>query len=97
MPLLIWDDRGRKMQDLMKAYPGFYALRYDPEIRSLILTRKMIPPKILRIILLVNPLEMIQGQQVAVRVTGIRFIICGSQTTHSPWIKYSQTAMLLML
>ena len=34
--LLIWDDRGRKMQDLMKAYPGFYALRYDPEIRSLI-------------------------------------------------------------
>jgi len=34
--LLIWDDRGREMQDLMKAYPGFYALRYDPEIRSLI-------------------------------------------------------------
>ena len=34
--LMIWDDRGRKMQDLMKAYPGFYALRYDPEIRSLI-------------------------------------------------------------
>ncbi len=34
--LLIWDDRGRKIQDLMKAYPGFYALRYDPEIRSLI-------------------------------------------------------------
>ncbi len=34
--LMIWDDRGREMQDLMKAYPGFYALRYDPEIRSLI-------------------------------------------------------------
>ena len=34
--LMIWNDRGREMQDLMKAYPGFYALRYDPEIRSLI-------------------------------------------------------------
>ena len=34
--LMIWDDRGREMQDLIKAYPGFYALRYDPEIRSLI-------------------------------------------------------------
>ena len=34
--LMIWDDRGREMQDLMKAYPGFYALRYDSEIRSLI-------------------------------------------------------------
>ena len=34
--LTIWNDRGRTMQDLIKAYPGFYALRYDPEIKTLI-------------------------------------------------------------
>ena len=34
--LMIWNDRGKEMQDLMNAYPGFYALRGDSEIKALI-------------------------------------------------------------
>ena len=34
--MLIWDDRGRKLQDLLTAYPGFYALAEENEIKSLI-------------------------------------------------------------
>ena len=33
--LMIWNDRGSTMKDLMKAYPGFYALRDDPNIKAL--------------------------------------------------------------
>ena len=32
----IWDDRGRNLQDLLTAYPGFYALAEESEIKSLI-------------------------------------------------------------
>ena len=32
----IWDDRGKKLQDLLTAYPGFYALAEESEIKSLI-------------------------------------------------------------
>ena len=32
----IWDDRGKKLQDLLTAYPGFYALAEETEIKSLI-------------------------------------------------------------
>ena len=32
----IWDDRGRNLQDLLTAYPGFYALAEESEINSLI-------------------------------------------------------------
>jgi hypothetical protein len=32
----IWDDRGKKLQDLLTAYPGFYALAEESEITSLI-------------------------------------------------------------
>ena len=32
----IWDDRGKKLQDLFTAYPGFYALAEESEIKSLI-------------------------------------------------------------
>ena len=32
----IWDDRGRTLQDLLTAYPGFYALAEESEIKSLI-------------------------------------------------------------
>ncbi|MDP6892316.1 MAG: CvpA family protein [Verrucomicrobiota bacterium] len=34
--MLIWDDRGKKLQDLLTAYPGFYALAEESEIKSLI-------------------------------------------------------------
>ena len=34
--MLIWDDRGKKLQDLLTAYPGFYALSEESEIKSLI-------------------------------------------------------------
>ena len=34
--MLIWDDRGKKLQDLLIAYPGFYALAEESEIKSLI-------------------------------------------------------------
>ncbi|MDC0316365.1 CvpA family protein [Verrucomicrobia bacterium] len=32
----IWDDRGRNLQDMLTAYPGFYALAEESEIKSLI-------------------------------------------------------------
>ena len=32
----IWNDRGKKLQDLLTAYPGFYALAEETEIKSLI-------------------------------------------------------------
>ena len=33
--MVIWNDRGKTMRDLMNAYPGFYALRDDSELRAL--------------------------------------------------------------